>query len=122
MISARLSALAVVLVVCGVAGLALAGRPAPPVQTVQVRPNATQKLAAAATTEPAVVATAEPEPVASPAAESHHLINGDDGIFGLPGRPWRGDATPSPSPTPTPKPSRYVFNWRGMGPGNIATR
>jgi hypothetical protein len=120
-ISARVSAFAVVLVVCGVAGLAVAGKPAPPIQTVPaVRPNATQTLAAVATAAPAVVATAEPEPVASAAAESHHLIYGDDGIFGLPGRPWRGDATPAP--TPTLQPSRYVLNWRGMGPGNIATR
>jgi hypothetical protein len=124
MISARLSALAVVLVIGGVAGLALAGRPPAPTQIAQVvRPNVTATpLAADATPSPAAVATSEPTSDESANGEPHHRIYGEDGIFGLPGWPWRADDTPAASPTQ--QPSRYVFNWlqHWPGPGQKLTR
>jgi hypothetical protein len=103
--SARVSAIVLVLVVGGVAALASAGRPAPvpPVRLVE-RQNA------------------EPAPTQAPASPAgptptHRLIL-DDARFQLPG------FFTSP-PTPTAAPRRYVFNWLGRnwpGPGRKLTR
>jgi hypothetical protein len=108
--SARVSAIVLVLVVGGVAGLAGAGRPAPlpPVPTPPVHPVQIQKAEAAPTQAPATPAVPTP---------THRLIL-DDARFQLPG-------FFTAPPTPTTEPARYVFNWLGrhwLGPGQKLTR
>ena len=126
LISARVSALAVLLFGLGVAGLAVAGKPAP-AQTTHVVPPSR-----AATVPPEVaVASPTPPPSAPPASvggivvldPARHRVYGEDGIFGLPGWPWRADDATSAAPTATP--SRYVFKWLGRfwpGPSQKLTR
>lgn len=53
------------------------------------------------------------EPVPTPTHRLYH----DDALVDVP-----GFFTSLPAVPPPASPSRYVFNWRGMGPGNIATR
>jgi hypothetical protein len=68
------------------------------------------------------VAKLAPPAAASPTGEPRHRAYGEDGIFGLPGWPWRADDTAA---TTTFAPTRYVFNWLGRywpGPGQKLTR
>ena len=54
----------------------------------------------------------------TPQLAVQHKLYGEDGIFGLPGWPWRADDTKSSTP-------RYVIKWLGRtwpGPGQKLTR
>ena len=54
----------------------------------------------------------------------HRKVYGEDGIFGLPGWPWRADDTKTPQPTVS-EPPHYVIKWLGRmwpGPGQKLTR
>jgi hypothetical protein len=54
----------------------------------------------------------------------HRKVYGEDGIFGLPGWPWRADDNKTPAPTVS-QPPHYVIKWLGRvwpGPGQKLTR
>jgi hypothetical protein len=103
---ARLSALSVVLLLAVLVGAAIAGRPKPP------PPGPTLNAIAEAVAE----ATPTASPIAQPTRPSqHHKIAGDDGIFGMPGYPWRGTKA-------TDTQSRHVFIYRTRAPAGWVTR
>lgn len=108
---ARLSALAVVLVLCGLVGAAIAGRPAPP----QPVPTLALVAPAVAQATPPPTLTAAAAPAQTPAPKGHRKIAGDDGIFGSPGYPWRGSKLAQ-------DPVHFFFNYRSRAPGGIVTR
>jgi len=64
----------------------------------------------------------------TPQLAVQHKLYGEDGIFGLPGWPWRADDTKSSAPAPTGAPTsppKYVIKWLGRfwpGPGQKLTR
>lgn len=97
---ARLSALGLVVALGLIVAVALAGRPA------QLRPMETLAAVLEPTLTPAatpieltirVPRTQIPKPTPSPTpSPTRHKILGEDGIFGVPGWPWRapaGDST-----------------------------
>jgi hypothetical protein len=64
----------------------------------------------------------------TPQVAVQHKLYGEDGIFGLPGWPWRADDTKSSTQAPTRAPTsppRLVIKWLGRtwpGPGQKLIR
>ena len=109
---AKLSALGVALLLTVLVGAAIAGRPAP------VRPTPTLVVVVPAIAEAPptpLPPTAEAPPAPTPSPDHHNNIRGDDGIFGLPGYPWRGTKAAQ-------EPPRYVFRHQTRAPGGMVTR
>jgi hypothetical protein len=116
---ARLSALGLIAALGLIVAVALAGRPAPlpPAETFPAGMEAIQAEVTEPpdpTPTPSRFPTTSPGP--SPAPSYGRYVFGDDGIFGLPGYPWRGSkATPSPPPL-------HVFNYRSHAPAGSTRR
>jgi hypothetical protein len=116
---ARISALGLVAGLGLIVAVALAGRP-PPMRPADILPTGLQAIEADVTEVPdptqSPFPTMSPDSPPTPAPSYGRYVYGDDGIFGLPGYPWRGSkTTPSPSPL-------HVFNYRSHAPAGSVRR
>jgi hypothetical protein len=116
---ARFSALGLIAGLGLIVAMALAGRPPqlPPAETFPPGPQAVE-AEVTDVPEPTLspLPTGSPGPTPTPAPSYGRYVYGDDGIFGLPGYPWRGSkATPSPPPL-------HVFNYRSHAPAGSGRR